>query len=97
MAAITASKTRPNRPARKEAAPATTPSALKNFDDLPDSANVRLPVVIALFACSATSVWRNVKKGLIPKPRKLTNNITAWNVGELREALGANEGGQNGH
>lgn len=42
---------------------APIPAALRNFDALPDSANVRLPVVAALFACSTVTVWRRVKKG----------------------------------
>ena len=65
------------------------PIALQNFDDLPDSAYVRLPVVQALFACSSASAWRGVKAGRIPVPKKLSPNITAWNVGELRAALNA--------
>lgn len=63
--------------------------ALKNFDQLPDSANVRQPVVQALYACSAASVWRGVNAGRIPKPRKLSPRTTCWNVGELRTALTA--------
>jgi len=65
------------------------PESLKNFDSLPDSANVRLPVVSALKACSAATVWRMVKRGDLPAPRKLSQRITAWNVGELRKALAA--------
>lgn len=65
------------------------PEALKNFDSLPDSASVRQPVVQALFACSPASVWRGVKAGRIPKPRKLSPRTTCWNVGELRETLAA--------
>ncbi len=61
--------------------------SLYNFDKLPDSAYVRLPVVTNLYAISATSVGRNVKTGHIPKPKKLTSRTTAWNVGELRAAL----------
>lgn len=57
------------------------------FDLLPLSANVRLPVVMALYGISSASVWRNCKSGNIPKPRKLTTRTTAWNVGELRAAL----------
>ena len=60
---------------------------LANFDALPDAAYVRLPVVAVLFACSRATVWRWVEDGLIPKPRKLSAAITAWNVGELRLAL----------
>jgi predicted DNA-binding transcriptional regulator AlpA len=63
--------------------------ALKNFDSLPDSASVRLPVVSALKACSAATVWRMVRRGDLPAPRKLSPRITAWNVGELRKALAA--------
>jgi len=65
------------------------PEALKNFDSLPDSASVRQPVVQALYACSSASVWRGVKTGRIPKPRKLSPRTTCWNVGELRAALAA--------
>lgn len=64
------------------------PASLRNFDDLPDSANVRLPVVAALFACSSVTVWRRVKAGTLPAPRKLGERVTAWNVGELRKVLG---------
>lgn len=66
---------------------ACIPEALRNFDALPDSANVRLPVVAALFACSTVTVWRRVKKGSLPAPRKLSEGVTAWNVGQIRQAL----------
>jgi predicted DNA-binding transcriptional regulator AlpA len=67
--------------------PSAPPDALKNFDSAPDSANVRLPVVQSLFACSAATVWRMVKRGTLPAPRKLSERVTAWNVGELRQFL----------
>lgn len=71
-------------PATKPAIPAE----LTHFDELPDSAHVRLPVVRGLYGgCSASAIWRNVKVGAIPAPHKLTTNIAAWNVGELRQAL----------
>lgn len=66
--------------------------SLRNFDALPDTANVRQPVVEALFACSSATVWRWVKSGIIPAPRKLSARVTAWNVGQLRAALNAMEG-----
>lgn len=65
------------------------PDALKHFDSLPNAANVRQPVVEALFSCSSATVWRRVKDGRIPRPRKLSDRVTAWNVGELRVALSA--------
>lgn len=66
-------------------------AALVTFDSQPNSANVRLPVVMALYGISSASVWRNVKNGNIPKPRKLTTRTTVWNVGELRAALSCEE------
>lgn len=63
------------------------PDALQNFDSLPDSANVRQPVVQGLFGCSAATVWRMVKRGTLPAPKKLSERISAWNVGALRRAL----------
>lgn len=70
------------------AAPAApVPDALRNFDTLPDAANVRLPVVAALFACSPATVWRRSKSGSLPAYQKLSEGVTAWNVGELRKAL----------
>lgn len=61
--------------------------SLRVFDTLPDSGHVRLPDVIALFACSRATVWRHVKSGVIPKPKKLGLRMSIWNVGELRECL----------
>jgi predicted DNA-binding transcriptional regulator AlpA len=63
------------------------PDALKYFDSLPDAANIRQPVVQALFGCSPATVWRMVKRGALPAPRKLSERVTTWNVGELRKVL----------
>ena len=63
------------------------PDALANFDHLPDSAYIRLPVMIGLFGVSAASIWRGVKNQSIPKPVKLTERTTAWSVRLVREAL----------
>lgn len=62
------------------------PDSLINFDSLPDSANVRQPVVEALFACSGATIWRLVKRGTL-KPKKFSDRVTAFNVGDLRAAL----------
>ena len=64
--------------------------ALSSFDQLPESAYVRLPTVAALFATSQSNVWRWVKGGRIPAPMKLGPQTTAWRVGELRRALATN-------
>jgi predicted DNA-binding transcriptional regulator AlpA len=63
------------------------PLALRNFDLLPDSASVRLPVVAGLFAISAATVWRRVQAGELPAPSKQSPRVTTWRVGDLRRAL----------
>lgn len=62
----------------------TIPTALAQFDDLPDSAHVRLPVVAALYGVSAPTIWRWSKAGRIPASKKIGPNVAAWSVGELR-------------
>ena len=63
------------------------PVALANFDTMPNLAYVRLPVMTALYACSAATIWRGVKSGNIPQPTKLSERCTAWNVGLVRADL----------
>lgn len=72
-------------PARSETG--AIPVSLKNFDSLPDSANVRLPVVTGLFDCSRSTVWRKVRDGTFPAPHKLSARFTAWRVGDLRRHM----------
>lgn len=62
------------------------PDALRNFDSLPDSAEVRQPIVEALFGISAATVWRWSKCGRLPAPRKRGPRVTTWSVGALRAA-----------
>jgi predicted DNA-binding transcriptional regulator AlpA len=63
--------------------------SLANFDQLPDSAYIRLPVMKGLYGVSSASIWRGVKNLTIPRPCKLTERTTAWNVGLVRSALAA--------
>lgn len=66
---------------------ASDSTALRDFDRLPASAKVRLPVVAALFSISRATVWRWCNLGLLPKPIH-KGGVTSWNVGELRAELG---------
>ena len=65
------------------------PEALAQFEQLPNSSYIRLPVVKRLYGVSAATIWRGVKNGTIPKPSKLSERCTAWNVGQVRAALAA--------
>ena len=60
--------------------------ALRDFDNLPDSAMVRLPTVAALYGCSKATIWRLVKNKRL-NTYKLSERCTTFNVGELKKAL----------
>jgi len=68
------------------------PEDLAQFDNLPDSAFVRLNTVKRIYGVSSATIWRGCKKGTIPKPSKLSERCTAWNVGQIRAALAAKAG-----
>lgn len=61
-------------------------SALSQFDELPASAHVRLPVVSALFGISTATVWRWSKSGHLPAPVHI-KGVTLWNVAALRSHM----------
>ena len=66
---------------------------IPSFDTLPDSAFIReaqlvqspkRPTTPAPLPFSAPTLWRKVKAGTFPKPIKLSERVTCWNVGEVR-------------
>jgi prophage regulatory protein len=61
---------------------------LKDFDDLPDSALVRLPTVRKVLPWGRTTIWRRVKDGTLPAPLKMPGSTCiAWRVGDIRRVL----------
>lgn len=73
----------------KSESPKSIPDALAQFDQLPDSAYIRLPIVARLYGVSPATIWRCCKSGSIPKPTKLSERCTAWSVGSIRASLAA--------
>jgi len=58
------------------------------FDALPDSAFVRLNQLLhGVLPFSASTTWRKVREGRFPQPVKVSCQITAWRVGEVRRWL----------
>ncbi len=47
------------------------------------------PEVKAPLPFSSATLWRKVKAGTFPKPKKLSSRVTAWNVGSVRSWLKA--------
>ena len=57
------------------------------FDELPDSAFIRLKTLIAagVVPFSASTVWRKVKCKEFPSPVTISDQITAWRVRDVRQ------------
>lgn len=74
-------------PVRKNEPPKTS-AALREFDSLPDAAQVNVADVARLVNASTATVWRRAKnEANFPKPRRYGKNTTRWNVGEIRAYL----------
>lgn len=81
------------------AAQSIKPAALiPSFDALPDSAFIReaqlvqspkRPTTPAPLPFSAPTLWRKVAAGTFPAPFKLSERVTAWKVGAVREWINA--------
>jgi prophage regulatory protein len=84
-------------PLKKPTAPAIlaqpAPIHRSTFDALPDSAFIReaqlvpspkRPGAAVPLPFSAPTLWRKVKAGTFCKPYKLSERVTAFNVGEVR-------------
>jgi prophage regulatory protein len=71
--------------------PANTPA----FDQLPDSAFIRQSHLVSnpkrpsltLLPFSANTLWRMVKSNSFPAPVRLSDNVVAWRVGDVRRWL----------
>lgn len=61
--------------------------ALSNFDNLPDSAFIRQPVLTGLGLGSPATIWRKVKERRLPAPVKLSKQCAAWQVSAIRRHI----------
>lgn len=60
------------------------------LSELPKSGYIRLSQLIPeILPFSPATLWRMVKAGKFPKPIKLSERITAWNVSDIRTWLDA--------
>ena len=81
------------------AIPAQMPApTIPSFDTLPDGAYIREAQLVqspkhpgrpAPLPFSAPTLWRKVKAGTFPKPVKLSERVTAWQVGTVRAWMAA--------
>ena len=68
--------------------------ALSSFDALPDDALMRLSLLFAwgLIPFSPSTLWRRVRASTFPRPIRLSPQVTAWRVGDIRAWLKDPEG-----
>ena len=59
------------------------------FNSLPDSAFIRQNQLLTmqLVPFSASTLWRMVNRGEFPLPVKISGQITAWRVSDIRQWL----------
>lgn len=72
--------------ARKAASATAFPSALTDFNKLPDDAYIGVRVVAALFDAGVSTIWVRTKRNELPKPKKFGPS-TRWRVGDIRAVL----------
>lgn len=70
--------------AKKSSKPTIKPP---EFDQLPDTAFLRLPQVLVVWPVSKSSWYRGVANGKYPKPVHIGDNTSAWRVGDIRALL----------
>ena len=58
-----------------------------HFDDYPNSAFIKVESFAMLMSVSRTTIWRAVKNGEIPAPKKISGRSIGFNVGEIRTYL----------
>ncbi|CAO3303407.1 MULTISPECIES: AlpA family phage regulatory protein [unclassified Pseudomonas] len=64
-----------------------------DIDNLPASALLRLPAVVALVQCSRSSWFAWVRSGHAPQPVRIGPRAVAWKVGAIRTFLDGQERG----
>ncbi len=57
-----------------------------DFKNLPDDALIRLCAmkVLGLLPFSSATLWRKCRNGQFPSPIKVSSNVTAWRVRDVR-------------
>lgn len=67
----------------------TYPSPIINLEDLPDNALLRPKDLIAnrIVPFTQSTLWRKIREGNFPAPIRVSDAISAFRVGSIREWL----------
>ncbi len=60
---------------------------MEHTNTLPETGFLRLPQVLRVFPVSRSVWWAGVKSGRFPKSVKISTNITAWRVEDIRALI----------
>ena len=62
------------------------PKSIATFETLPDHALLRLQFLIAwcIIPFSTSTLWRKCRNGEFPAPIKVSSQVTAWRVEDVR-------------
>ncbi len=71
----------------------SSPARAAMCDVLPSTGFVRQPTVLLYIPWGKTTLWEKIKAKEFPAPVKLSKNITAWRVEDIRREI-AKLGGQ---
>lgn len=64
---------------------------MNNPNTLPETGFLRLPEILKVYPVSKSTWWAGVKDGRFPKSVKLSENITAWRVEDIRTLIASHE------
>ena len=60
---------------------------IANFNNLPDAALISATELMALSGRSRTSLWRDVSRGSLSKPKKIGPRSVRWQALDVRQFL----------
>ena len=67
---------------------------VSDFDRLPGTARIRIKELKRVWGgCSTATVYRLIKRGVLPRPYRISTHISAWSVDEVRQAMAKCERG----
>lgn len=67
--------------------PVPQPKRITDFDNLPDSALLDVKEIRYLAGRSPASIWRDVKRGRLPRPISIGPNSSRWRAADVRAYL----------
>jgi len=59
----------------------------QHSNQLPSEGFIRLPKVLEVLPFSRSRWFAGVASGEFPKPKKLSQNVSAWSVADIRELI----------